>query len=47
VPASAVRDCDAALTLNPDSAKAYKTRGVANRQVSQCCWACVKSSTCC
>jgi suppressor of tumorigenicity protein 13 len=28
---AAIRDCDAALALNPDSAKALKTRGAANR----------------
>jgi len=28
---AAIRDCDAALALNPDSAKAYKTRGIAFR----------------
>ena len=28
---SAVRDCDAALEMNPDSAKALKTRGLARR----------------
>ena len=28
---AAIRDCDAALAINPDSAKALKTRGAANR----------------
>ena len=30
-PNAAVRDCDAALKLNPDSAKSYKVRGKAKR----------------
>ena len=30
-PNAAIRDCDAALLLNPDSAKAFKCRGVAHR----------------
>lgn len=30
-PNAAIRDCDAALGLNPDSAKAFKARGVAHR----------------
>lgn len=30
-PNAAIRDCDRALTLNPDSASAYKFRGRANR----------------
>ena len=28
---AAIRDCDKALEMNPDSAKAYKTRGIAHR----------------
>ena len=32
---SAIRDCDAALRLNPDSAKALKIRGVANRYLGR------------
>lgn len=32
-PNSAIRDCEMALTLNPDSAAAYKFRGRANRLI--------------
>lgn len=31
-PNAAIRDCDAALALNPDSAKAFKARGIAHRR---------------
>eukprot|EP00392_Amoebophrya_sp_AT5.2_P000480 g481.t1 len=34
-PAAAVRDADRALELNPDSAKAYKVRGKANRKLQR------------
>ena len=30
--AAAIRDCDEALKLNPDNARAYRIRGTANRQ---------------
>lgn len=29
---AAIRDCDEALKLNPDNARAYRIRGTANRQ---------------
>ena len=32
-PNAAIRDCDAALKLNPDSAKSYKVRGKARRML--------------
>lgn len=32
-PAAAIKDCDAALELNPDSAKALRVRGVAHRKL--------------
>mmetsp|Transcript_48256 Transcript_48256/g.92253 ORF Transcript_48256/g.92253 Transcript_48256/m.92253 type:complete len:312 (-) Transcript_48256:649-1584(-) len=35
MPVAAVRDCDAAIRLNPDSGKAYKTRGCARRMLGQ------------
>lgn len=34
-PVAATRDCDAALKLNPDSAKALKVRGMAKRLLGQ------------
>ena len=34
-PVSAIRDCDAALALNPDSAKALKIRGAAHRYLGK------------
>eukprot|EP01051_Picozoa_sp_SAG22_P018409 SAG22_NODE_3092_length_1947_cov_1.851190_1_plen_480_part_10 len=34
-PVAAVRDCDAALVLNPDSAKASKVRGMAKRLLGE------------
>jgi suppressor of tumorigenicity protein 13 len=34
-PNAAVRDCDAALKLNPDSAKSYKVRGKAYRLLGE------------
>lgn len=34
-PNAAIRDCDRALTLNPDSATAYKFRGRANRLLGE------------
>lgn len=36
-PNAAIRDCDAAVQLNPDSSKAYKMRGRANRMLGE--WA--------
>jgi len=32
-PNAAIRDCDAAIKINPDSAKAYKVRGKAHRRL--------------
>ncbi|CAD7955775.1 unnamed protein product [Amoebophrya sp. A120] len=34
-PATAVRDCNKALELNPDSAKAFRVRGKANRKLQR------------
>jgi len=34
-PNAAIKDCDAAIQLNPDSAKAYKMRGKAHRMLGQ------------
>lgn len=34
-PEAALRDCDRALELNPDSGKAYKTRGRANAKLKR------------
>eukprot|EP00747_Dinoflagellata_sp_TGD_P016693 gnl/TRDRNA2_/TRDRNA2_125296_c0_seq2.p1 gnl/TRDRNA2_/TRDRNA2_125296_c0~~gnl/TRDRNA2_/TRDRNA2_125296_c0_seq2.p1 ORF type:complete len:151 (+),score=47.04 gnl/TRDRNA2_/TRDRNA2_125296_c0_seq2:151-603(+) len=32
-PCAAIRDCDAALKINPDSGKAYRIRGIAHRKL--------------
>lgn len=34
-PLSAIKDCDIALTLNPDSGKAFRIRGMANRHLQR------------
>merc|ERR1719188_2919510 len=36
-PRACISDCDAALTVNPDSAKAYRLRGKAHRKLGN--WA--------
>jgi len=33
-PNAAIRDCDKAIEMNPDSAQSYKWRGKAHRSVS-------------
>lgn len=35
-PNAAIRDCDEAVKINPDSAQPYKWRGRAHRLVSNC-----------
>ncbi len=34
-PASAIRDCDKAIEMNPDSAVAFKHRGLANKMLGR------------
>jgi len=37
-PNAAIRDCNKAIELNPDSAQPYKWRGKAHRSVTSCVW---------